>query len=121
MNSKKGSPQKTGLVSMFDRSKAQQQAVSFNQDIEKNFKSPIYLKLENMMENIKKYQEDFQGSRVPAYERKFIQERIRRNQRNPPGYISSNISVGSNRTKSSQKGRRRQVERRDSITLSEIN
>ena len=42
--------------------------IQFNEEIQKGFKSPIYLNLESMIENVKKYQEDFKGHRKPKYE-----------------------------------------------------
>ena len=31
--------------------------------------------MESMIENVKKYQDDFKGSRIPAYQKKFIEDR----------------------------------------------
>ena len=48
----------------------------FNEEIESGFKSAIYLKMETMIENIKKYRNDFKGTRIRKFEEKYINERI---------------------------------------------
>ena len=50
----------------------------FNDDIEKGFKSQIYLVMENMIENVKKYQDDFKGGRIPTFEQKFLHRKAER-------------------------------------------
>ena len=42
---------------------------------EAKFKSKVYLTMEIMIENVKRYQKDFKGSRKPIYEQRFIQQR----------------------------------------------
>ena len=49
---------------------------TFNKEIESGFKSAIYLKMETMIDNIKKYRDDFKGNRIPKFEEKFVKERI---------------------------------------------
>lgn len=39
---------------------------------ETKFKSKVYLTMETMIENVKRYQQDFKGSRKPIYEERFI-------------------------------------------------
>jgi len=50
--------------------------ISFNKEIESGFKSAIYLKMETMIDNIKRYRDDFKGNRIPKFEEKFVKERI---------------------------------------------
>ena len=46
--------------------------LSEEQEKEFNYKSKAFLKLESMIENIKIYQDDFKGNRIPQYEKQFI-------------------------------------------------
>ena len=55
---------------------ADQNLFTFNKEIESGFKSAIYLKMETMIDNIKKYRDDFKGNRIPKFEEKFVKERI---------------------------------------------
>lgn len=49
--------------------------VQFSKEIEDKFKSKLYLRMESMIENVRIYQQNFKGSRVPTYEQKFIEAR----------------------------------------------
>ena len=43
----------------------------FNDNIAEGFKSSVFLKMESMIEKVKLYHEDFKGTRIPIYEKKF--------------------------------------------------
>jgi len=50
--------------------------IHFSKEIEQGFKSKAYLTLETMVEKIRKYNTDFRGSRIPTFEKKFVEQRI---------------------------------------------
>lgn len=56
-------------------SEEERPAAKFSKEIEEGFKSVTLLKMENMIDNIKKYHDEFRGAKVPYYERRFIEYR----------------------------------------------
>ena len=57
----------------FNQQGREERRISFAFGKERSsYKSPLYIRMETMIENVKKYQEDFKGQRVPIFLKKSL-------------------------------------------------
>lgn len=57
----------------FNQRGREERRISFAYGKERiSYKSPLYIRMETMIENVKKYQEDFKGLRVPIFEKQSL-------------------------------------------------